>query len=107
MQSRHDRFVKELKKHGSDFLNTLSNRTSLITITRIDLSADTKRSTFFISVLPETKEAEALEFLNRRARDAQHYIGDKIKVRRTPSVTFVLDQGEKNRQRIDELLANS
>lgn len=88
----------------ANYINIESNRTSLITVTNIDLAPDMERATVLISVYPEEKAKAALDFLNRKRDDVRDYIKKHSKLRRLPRVTFAIDEGEKNRQRIDELL---
>ena len=76
----------------------------MITVTDTQLSPDRKRALVFISVLPETMEARALEFVERQRNEIKDYIRSHSRMRAAPHLEFVIDTGEKNRQRIDQLL---
>ncbi len=98
---------KELRKHVATFVEQESNKTSLITVTRCEISSDLKELDVFLSVLPIDKENLVVDFLNRRKKDAREYIKKHVRIRVIPFVNFIIDQGEKNRQNIDQLLRNS
>jgi len=102
--ARREIQVSETIAHlAAEFLARESSVPSLITVTHADMSPDLKQATIFISVLPQTQEAEALAFAKRSRSDLRTYIRDKSFIHPTPVVDFVIDYGEKNRQRVDEL----
>lgn len=96
---------KEIKKLASEWINRESNKTSLVTITSCELSKDTKYVNLGISVLPENQTRAALDFLVRNKDVVRNYLKKNGKLHRIPYVVFVQDDGEKNRQKIFELLA--
>lgn len=102
-----DRLVKlnkELQKAFGAFVERESNKESLITVTRCDISPDLKNVIVFISVFPEDKEDSVIKFLERRKWDAREYIKSRITTRVIPFVDFQIDYGDKNRRHIDSLL---
>lgn len=100
---KHEREEMMLKDLAADFLSRQSNRTSLITVTRVLLSDDLKRADIMISVLPEDKQKAALIFANRMTHEFKEYLKSKSKIRILPRMRFLPDIGEQNRQRIEEL----
>jgi len=100
---RQQKVSQALTKIVSDFINENSNRQSLITVTRCDVSPDLRNATAYISILPEDKEGPGLDFLKRRERDLFDFAKKRSELRRTPRIVFMIDQGEKNRQRIQEI----
>jgi len=88
---------------AAKFLQEQSNRTSMITVTNVDLSRDGKHATIFFTVLPETSEQAALDFSMRQRSDFTKFVHDNTKIVRVPMVVFAIDNGEKNRQHIDKL----
>lgn len=107
MTTRQEKMSKELKKIGSQFLSEISNRSSIITITRADIAPNFKNATFYVSIFPEDKEEEAFEFISRRTRDLRDFVKKNLKTKHIPQISFEIDLGEKNRQNIDQLLQNS
>lgn len=88
---------------AGDFFARESNRQSLITVTRADVSPDLKNVKVYLSVLPEKFESNALEFAKRSRSDFRDYLKEHASLRYLPTIDFVIDLGEKNRQRIDDL----
>lgn len=104
MTERQEKMSKEMTRVASTFISENSNRSSLITITRTDISPDFKNITFYVSILPVDTQETAILFLNRKRSDLKHYLKKNLATRVIPFVTFKADEGEKNRQRIEELL---
>lgn len=88
---------------AGDFLARESNVKALITVTHADISSTYKEVTVFLSILPQTREEAALKFAKRARSDFRAYIKKQGRLHPIPIVDFVIDLGEKNRQRIDEL----
>lgn len=105
MSHHSEKLMQELQQRAATFLQRESNGQSLITVTRCVLSENKKCATILISVLPIEKEVTALEFVRRQRNDFLDYIKKETKIGRLPTITFDLDAGEKNRQRIEELSA--
>ncbi|OGG71146.1 hypothetical protein A3F27_01930 [Candidatus Kaiserbacteria bacterium RIFCSPHIGHO2_12_FULL_53_13] len=104
MGSRRQTQIGEAIAHlAGEFFARESNRQSLITVTRADVSPDIKNVTVYFSVLPEKFEDAALNFAKRVRSDFREYLKEYSVLRYLPTVDFALDLGEKNRQRIDEL----
>ncbi len=101
--SRREKVSEQLRRTAADFLERESNKESLITVTGATISKDLKVSTIFITVLPETYEATALDFARRNAGEFREYTKSRIKMRTLPFFSFEIDKGEKTRQKIDEL----
>lgn len=100
---KNGRLKDQLHDLASKFLSKESNRTSLITVTDLALSKDNKRANIFITVLPEEKEEEALEFAKRMRSEFREFAMKNSKIARLPFFDFLIDKGEKNRQLIDEI----
>ena len=94
-------YIKEL---GAEFLGRESNRTSLITVTDCTTSPDLKRATLYITVLPLSKEKAVLDFAKRKRGELRAYLKEKMPIKTIPFIDVNIDLGEKNRQKIDELL---
>lgn len=101
---RQEKMNRELTKLMATFIERESNRTSLITVTRCDISPNFKNLIVYLSVLPEDKEDQVLQFMDRRKWDARDYIKKNLNMRVIPFVKFTIDSGEKNRRHITELL---
>ncbi|PIR38248.1 MAG: hypothetical protein COV34_01395 [Candidatus Zambryskibacteria bacterium CG10_big_fil_rev_8_21_14_0_10_42_12] len=102
---KDEQLTEAIRKSAALFFEQESNRKSLITVTRVLLSSDKKKASVMFTVFPESYEEQASLFANRNRRDFVTFLKSKYKVARLPSIDFHIDQGEKNRQRIDMLLS--
>jgi len=55
-------------------------------------------------VLPENKKGSAIDYLNKVKNECQKILGEKIKIKYTPRLTFVIDKGHQNVQVIEKIL---
>lgn len=94
---------ERLREAAAEFLSRESNRRSLVTVTAAQLSDDTRRCTIYITVLPDDYEDEAVNFANRNRHEFGKFFESRVRGMRIPHVEFVIDRGEKMRQRLDEL----
>ncbi len=103
--SRRQNKVAEEIAHKAGMFLALNAKAggALITVTRAYIATDLKNVSVFVSILPKTREEEILEELKRMRTDFHDYLKEKTVLRNVPTVDFVIDLGEDNRQRIDEL----
>lgn len=104
---RKEKIAELVKQLSAQFLERENNRTSLITVTNCIISSDLKKATILITVLPEKKEFTALDFAKRKRKDLRKFLQKNMRIKIIPFIDIQIDKGEKNRQRIDELLRNS
>ncbi len=105
--SRRQRRVEDLlqREVSSIIANDVSDpRATLVTVTRVDLSADLSHAQLFVSTLDEDFEAtetalrKATGFIRRRlARRLRD-------MKRIPTLTFHSDHGAEHSQHISDLL---
>jgi len=107
MTKRNEKVANLIKELSAQFLGRENNKTSLITITSCTVSPDLKSTTIFMTVLPDSKENSALGFAKRKRRDLRKFLKENIQIKTIPFIDIQIDKGEKNRQKIDELLRNS
>ena len=97
---------QELKKIAQNFFQRESSGSSLITVTNAEVTPDLRTANVFITVLPESKEAAALDFAKRMRGDLRTDIKRYMPIKVIPFVEIEIDKGEQNRQKIDEILFN-
>lgn len=88
---------------AAKFANEEGSGSSLLTITRVEMSPTGKEAKIFFTTLPEDQEDTALKFLERKTSEFQRYLRDESRIGIIPHVTFKIDYGERNRQRLDTL----
>lgn len=104
MSTRQEKVSDVLLQHAGEFIAREANRNALITPTHVSISPDLKNATIFVTVFPQSHEEPALAFLKRQRNDFRTFLKQRISFKVLPFVDFVIDEGEKNRQRLDELM---
>ena len=104
---RNEKIKNNVKELAALYIEREAGPTSLITVTRVILSPDGKRATIMVSVLPREKEKAAYGFIKRNLGELRKHITKNLRINPIPFLDVEIDEGEKNRQRIDELLAKS
>ncbi len=104
---KKEKVEEQLMHLAATYFGQESSRSSLITVTRVLADNFLKRVTILFTVIPETREQEALEFAKRREIDFKNYAKAKGRLGRVPYIVFDIDHGERNRQRIDAALKDS
>lgn len=102
--ARQDKMRQYLRELSANFFNREAGPHSLITVTDVTISPDLKRATIFITTMPSSEEVRALEFAKRKRTDLREYIGSKTRLRALPVFEVKLDEGERARQRIDDII---
>ncbi|HTH93133.1 MAG TPA: ribosome-binding factor A [Candidatus Paceibacterota bacterium] len=101
---RDEKIKEQIKEIAAHFIERETNKTALITVTRVDLFEKGRKATVYITVLPESGEESALNFLKRKRSDMKDEIKKGLRIRTIPFLDVEIDKGEKARRHIDELL---
>ncbi len=104
MGTREERIKEILHDLAARFLIINGNGTSLLTVTSVELREGGKHATIFFTVFPDTFEKTAIEFAKRKRPEFKEFVKENSKLGRIPQLDFEIDLGEKNRQKIDNLL---
>lgn len=92
-----------LREAAAEFLAREAGRQSLLTVTRVELSENGRSAHIMFTAYPEEAEEAALGFLTRNTREFVEFFEKRVRGARTPQLTFMVDRGDKNRRRLDEL----
>lgn len=103
MASKQEKIRFLLQKTASEFFARESNRSSLLTVTRVEMRDRDREAAIFFSIFPDSKEEQAFDFIRRKRSEFYEYLKEKTKLQYLPRIDFAIDEGEKNRRRIDEL----
>ena len=93
---------KELSRilvRESDFLES-----TLVTITRVETSADLRQAKIYISVVPETQISLVMSVLNRLIYDFQQKLNRRLKMRPVPRIKFVKERQTQSAARVEQLI---
>ena len=107
MLYKEEKTASLIKDIAADFIQRESNKTSLITVTRVVLSNKGKNAQILFTVYPQNRESQAVEFTARKASEFREYVKSRTQMRVIPFFRFEIDNGEKNRQRLDTLTNKS
>lgn len=92
-----------LHRLAAEFVRNEATQASLITVTRVELSPTGKEARIFFTTLPDSAEATALNFLERKTTEFKIYVREHSRIGLVPHIDFKIDFGERNRQRLDTL----
>lgn len=76
----------------------------LMTVTRVETSANLIQAKVYVSVMPENKSTQVLEILNKYIYDIQQKLNKRLKMRPIPRIIFVQEKKTQEAARIEELL---
>lgn len=80
-------------------------RIGFATVTRVDVTSDLEHARVRVSVLGDEQAVSAsLEGLNSAAGYMRREMGRRLRLRRTPDLTFFADHGPEESIRLDQLL---
>ena len=106
-EHRGEKIANHIKELVAIQIERLSGSGSMITVTRVNISSDNKKAKIMISVIPRSKENAAYGFIRRNLGEIRKYVSKNLKINPIPYLEVEIDEGEKNRQKIDELLLKS
>ncbi|MBN2205810.1 MAG: 30S ribosome-binding factor RbfA [Candidatus Aminicenantes bacterium] len=76
----------------------------LLTVTRVEITADLRTARVHVSVFGAADPAAALERLAQKAGALRKAVASRVKLKYNPELVFVLDLGAEHEARIDALL---
>jgi ribosome-binding factor A len=100
---KREKIREIIQRQAAEFVRDISGKSSLITITRVDLSQTGKEAKILFTTIPESEEDTAEKFLSRKSGELKRLMISNSKIGNVPSISFKIDRGERNRQRLDEL----
>ncbi len=95
MTQRTDQVASTLQRATQDILSRgLADPRvqGIVTVTRVDVSADLANATLFCTIIPRKHEEISMHGLNAASRWIRRQVADKVKFRRMPKFSFKTDQ---------------
>ena len=102
-KNRKFKIQEVIREVVSEYINRETNKTSLITVTRVDVAPNLSKCDIYVSIFPESAEESAFNFLKRKRAEVKDTVKKKMNLRRIPFIDFKIDVGEKNRQKIEKI----
>lgn len=105
-----DRIVKinELLRHEVSqlLLREVDFDDALVTVTRVDTSADLKQAKVKISVMPTKQGGAALKKIRNKIWPIQQKLNRRLDMKPVPKLSFDIDKQEVEAQRIEDILSH-
>ncbi|ALA54879.1 30S ribosome-binding factor RbfA [Shouchella clausii] len=105
--NRAVRVGEQMKKELSDILirDIKDPRVRFVTVTGVDVTGDLQQATAFITVLGDEEERKAtLAGLEKAKGFIRTELGKRIRLRKTPELSFSFDESIQYGNRIESLL---
>jgi ribosome-binding factor A len=97
---RVNELLREVLAEELERLEDNDERLGLLTITAVESESDLRNARVLFSSLTEP----AVEALAEHRARLQAAIGRQVRLKRTPQLSFAVDEGVRNGQRIEEVL---
>ena len=106
MANKQERIASIIRKNVSEIIQFQIRDPHLgfVSIPEVRISKDFSYATVYVSFINENDIKESMEVLNKARGFIRSELASKLDTRRVPEIRFVLDEGYKREQRIDELL---
>ncbi len=104
---RSNRVAEQMKKELGDIISTKIKdpRIGFVTVTDVQVTGDLQQAKVFISILGnENQKKDTLVGLAKAKGFIRTEIGRRIRLRKTPEITFELDEALEYGNRIESLL---
>jgi ribosome-binding factor A len=105
--NRLDRVNEELKREIGNIINNElknSNITGLISVTKVKISPDLKHAKVYVSMINSKSVKNTLAGLKRASGYIRSMIAQRINLRVTPELVFILDDSMEYGEKIDNIL---
>jgi ribosome-binding factor A len=100
---RREKLISAIREAAGKYLAEKRFEKAMVTVTSVDLNKNFKRANICVSIFPEDKEKKITQKLNRGKGLFAKYIKKNTRISLVPILSFSVDEGEKHRQRIDEV----
>ena len=104
---RHQRLGEEIREEVARIIGAglKDPRIGFVTVTRVELTADLRTARVHVGVLGEAADRDkTMAGLRQAAGFVRRELGRRIRVRHTPEVLFLYDQGLDATERVARLL---
>ena len=106
MANKQERIATIIRKNVSEIIQfqIRDPRLGFVSIPEVRVSKDFSYATVYVSFINENDIESSMEVLNKAKGFIRTELAHKLDTRRVPEIRFILDEGYKKEQRIDELL---
>lgn len=106
MANKQERIATLIRKNIAEIIQMeLKNpHLGFVSIPEVKVSKDFSIAKVYVSFFNENEEKEGMEVLEHSKGFIRSSLAKKLDIRRCPELTFVLDEGYKREERINQLL---
>lgn len=106
MNRRTEKMSSWIREKAAFFLSSnVRIKNGVIAVSRVELDPNLTKAAILITVYPESKEQEIISKIRVLGKDFTEYVKKDFKARKLPNFEFAIDESEKKRIKIEELLA--
>ena len=106
-ERRQQRVAEEIQRRASQFIREelKDPRIGFLTITGVEVNSDLTHATIYVSVLgDETEQRETMNTLRRAKGLIKRDIGDWLRIRTTPEISFKQDTSIERGTRVLQII---
>jgi len=100
---KQERYNDLLRDIVSSFIKEKIDFKAMVTVMRVETPENLRSAKVFVSVFPDEKETEALDFFKRKKNDLYDFIKPRLKMRFLPSFSFEIDKAIKLERKIEAI----
>lgn len=108
--TRQAKIARLLQKELSEIFRqqTAKTRGVIVSVSTVRVSPDLSTARVYLSVFPSAQSAEMLESINASARTIRYELAQRVRfqLRKTPELSFFLDDSLDYIEKIDHLLGH-
>lgn len=107
MNIRANRVGEQMKKELGEIISRKIKdpRVGFVTVTDVEVTGDLQQATIYISVLGSEEEKEdTLKGLTKASGFIRSELGQRIRLRKTPEISFEFDESVEYGNKIEKLL---
>lgn len=107
MANKQERIATLIRKNIAEIIQMeLKNpHLGFVSIPEVKVSKDFSSAKVYVSFFDEKQEKQGMEVLEHSKGFIRSSLAKKLDIRRCPELTFVLDEGYKKEERINQLLS--
>ena len=104
--TRQNKISRLLQKELSDIFLAETRKTHgiIISVSVVRVSPDLSTAKAYLSIFPPEKSAEMIENINANTKTIRYELSQRYQLRKTPEVSFFLDDSLDYIENIDSLL---
>ena len=108
MANKQERIASIIRKNIAEIIQfqVKDPHLGFVSIPEVKVSKDFSYATVYVSFFKDEDIEPSLEVLNKAKGFIRSELASKLDTRRVPEIRFVLDEGYKKEERINELLKN-